>query len=66
MAIRQPYDANDVFASPAEARCAQATVTDIPRDSFQESLDQPEVQAMVAAARRLSIEPEHELPQSLS
>jgi hypothetical protein len=66
MAISKPYDANDVFSSPEEARRGDAYVTAVPRDAFRESLSQPEVRAMVEAARRLPLLSEPELPQSLS
>lgn len=66
MAIRKPYDTDDVFSSPEEAQQAHATVTSIPLDIFRESLSQPEVMAMIEAARQLPVQSEPELPQSLT
>jgi hypothetical protein len=65
MAIRKPYDSSDVFASPAEAREADARVTSVPRDVFRRSAAKPQVRAMVEAARLLAHLEEPELPQRL-
>ena len=50
MAIRKPYGADDVFATPEEARCEEATVTDIPLSALEESRERPQVQEMLRAA----------------
>lgn len=62
MAIRNPYGADDVFATPEEARREGASVTEIPLSAFKASLTQPEVQEMVRAAAQLRPDLEAELP----
>ena len=53
MAIRKPYEADDVFATPREAMCGEATITDIPLNALEESRARPEVQEMLRAAADL-------------
>jgi hypothetical protein len=57
MAIREPYGADDVFATSEEAKCEQATITDIPLSALEESRVRPEVQEMLRAAADLGTRP---------
>jgi hypothetical protein len=63
MAIRKPYGAEDVFATPEEAtRESGATITDIPLGAFEESRVRPEVQELIRAAATLGPEDGQQLP----
>jgi hypothetical protein len=66
VAIRKPYDAGDVFASPEEARRARVTVTEVPLQAFRESVAQDDVRQLVREARRLVACADAELPLSLT